>query len=50
MQRAFYLNQEGDGKYIVYTGETIQVGVRAVTNAGQPAAGHQIAFCPRWTE
>ena len=43
-ERRFFLNQEGEGKYFVYVGETISVGVRAITYGGQPAPGHRIAF------
>lgn len=43
-QRAYFLTQEGDGKYFVYTNQTIRVGVRAVTNVGQPAVGHRVTF------
>ena len=43
-QRGFYLNQERDGKFFVYTGDTVEVGIRAITNVGQPAPGHTITF------
>ncbi len=42
--RGFFLNQEGDGKYFVYVGETVTVGVRAITYSGEPAPGHRISF------
>jgi len=42
--RGFFLNQEGEGKFRVYVNETITIGVRAITNTGQPAQGHRVTF------
>ena len=42
--RGYFLNQEGEGKYFVYVGETITVGVRAITYAGAPAPGHRVTW------
>jgi len=44
--RDYFLTQEGPGKFKVFTGETITVGVRAITYIGQPAPGLTVAFKP----
>lgn len=44
MQRAFFLNQEGDGKFTLYVNETRQIGVRAIHADGRPAPGHAVEF------
>jgi hypothetical protein len=44
--RAYFLTQEGPGKFKVFTGETITVGVRAITYVGQPAPGLTVVFKP----
>jgi hypothetical protein len=44
-QSAYFLTQEGEGKYFVYVNETIRVGVRAIDQVGRPVEpGHRVAF------
>ena len=43
-QNSYFLNQEGDGKFVVLTNETIQIGVRAITYIGEAAADHMVTF------
>ena len=44
-QSAYFLTQEGDGKFFVYVNETIEVGVRAIDQVGRPVEpGHRVAF------
>jgi hypothetical protein len=40
----FFLTQEGPGKFRVYVGETIAVGVRAIKYVGQAAPGFTVDF------
>ena len=40
----FFLTQEGPGKYRVYVGETVPLGVRAITRVGQAAPGFTVDF------
>lgn len=42
--RGYFLTQEGPGKFKVYTGETIPIGVRAITYVGQAAPGLTVRF------
>ena len=42
--RGYFLTQEGPGKFKVYVGETILVGVRAITYVGQAAPGLTVRF------
>lgn len=44
--RGYFLTQEGPGKFRVYTGETIPIGVRAITYVGQAAPGLTVDFKP----
>lgn len=44
-QSAYFLTQEGDGKFYVYVNETIRVGVRAIDQVGRPVEpGHRVQF------
>ncbi len=43
-QRAYFLNQEGDGKFTLFTNETKQIGVRAIHADGRPAPGRAVEF------
>ncbi len=42
--RQHFLTQEGPGKLRVYVGESIPVGVRAITYVGEPAPGFAVQF------
>jgi len=43
-QYAFFLNQEGDGRFEVYVGETARIGIRVITASGRPAPGQRVEF------
>jgi hypothetical protein len=43
-QNGYYLNQEGDGRFIIYTGEATEIGVRVISNYGNPTQGIRISF------
>jgi hypothetical protein len=43
----YFLNQEGDGKITIFTGESARVAIRVITPAGAPAEGRSISFEPK---
>ena len=43
-QESTFLTQEGDGKFTIYTDETVRIGVRAISRIGAPAEGISVSF------
>ena len=43
-ENGYFLNQEGDGRITIYTGQQTQIGVRVVTYFGRPAPGIPVTF------
>jgi hypothetical protein len=46
-QTQYFLNQEGEGKFRVYTGQTVRIGVRVIGADAQPTPGRTVQFQPR---
>ncbi len=45
-QAGYFLTQEGSGHYQIYTGESVPVGVRAITYVGRAAPAYSVHFKP----
>ena len=43
-ENGYFLNQEGDGRITIYTGQQTQIGVRVVTYYGRPAPDIPVTF------
>ena len=43
-QGGYYINQEGDGRFDIYTNEETEIGVRVISYFGNPTPGIRISF------